>query len=51
MMTQGTFCLTIIHAVGLFHFSLFNTVPFYSLKHNSQRLNRSDRGLVLVASW
>ena len=30
---------------------LFNTVPLHSLKHNSQRLNRRNRGLVLVTGW
>ena len=28
-----------------------NTVPLHSLKHNSQRLNQRNRGLVLVTSW
>ena len=36
---------------GLSFLYLFNTVPRHSLKHNSQRLNRRNRGLVLVTSW
>ena len=33
-------------------FPLFNTaVPLHSPEHNSQRLNRRNRGLVLVTSW
>ena len=34
-----------------FFLYLFNTVPLHSLKYNSQRLNRRNRGLVLVTSW
>ena len=34
-----------------FFLSLFNTVPLQSLKDNSQRLNRRNRGLVLVIGW
>ena len=31
--------------------SFFNTAPPYSLKYNSQRLNRRNRELVLVTNW
>ena len=31
--------------------SFYNTVPLHSSKHASQRLNRRNRGLVLVARW
>ena len=36
-------------AVSFFFF--FNNVQLHSLKHNSQRLNRRNRGLVLGTSW
>ena len=31
--------------------SLFNTAPFYSLRYNSQRWNRRNRGLNVVTNW
>ena len=34
-----------------FFLYVFNTVPLHSSKYNSQRLNRPNRELILVANW
>ena len=44
-------CLPSTCCCALFFLYLFNTVPLHSLKDNSQRLNRRNRGLVLVYGW